>query len=39
MNTIQFETVLRDVREALEQDDVQRARQLLGYLGLDKAQV
>ena len=34
MNTIQFETVLRDVREALEQDDVQRARQLLEQLQL-----
>ncbi|MQC24967.1 MAG: magnesium transporter [Chloroflexi bacterium] len=39
MNTIQFETVLRDVRDALEQDDVQRARQLLEQLQLaDRAE-
>ncbi|RLT45671.1 MAG: magnesium transporter [Chloroflexi bacterium] len=39
MNTIQLETVLRDVRDALEQDDVQRARQLLEQLQLaDRAE-
>lgn len=39
MNTTQFENVLRDVREALEQDDVQRARQLLEQLQLaDRAE-
>ena len=39
MNTTQFENVLRDVREALEQDDVQRARQLLEPLQLaDRAE-
>ena len=39
MNTIQLETVLRDVRDALEQDNVQRARQLLEQLQLaDRAE-
>ena len=39
MNTSQLETVLRDVRDALEQDNVQRARQLLEQLQLaDRAE-